>query len=119
MSRVIQIITADSPESEMISRSEARAMPGKGLEGDRYFCGIGTFSPSPHKVDFEITFIERENIEAFARGSGLPFTAMHARRNIVTEGIRVNDLAGKEFWVGEVLVRGIRLCEPCSYLAKI
>jgi MOSC domain-containing protein YiiM len=119
MSRVVQILTAESPASEMISRSEARAIPGKGLEGDRYFVGAGTFSPSPHKVDFEITFIERENIEAFARESGLPFTAMHARRNIVTEGIRVNDLAGKEFWVGEVRVRGIRLCEPCSYLAKI
>jgi MOSC domain-containing protein YiiM len=119
MSRVVQILTAESGGSEMTSRSEARAVPGKGLEGDRYFSGAGTFSPNPQKPDFEITFIERENIEAFARDSGLLFTAMHARRNIVTEGIRLNDLTGKEFYVGEVRVGGIRLCEPCNYLAKI
>lgn len=96
-----------------------RAVPGQGLEGDRYFAGAGTFSPPHPKPDFEITFIEQEQIEAFARESGLPFTSLHARRNIVTEGVSLNDLAGKEFLVGEVRIRGIRLCEPCNYLAKI
>ncbi len=119
MPRVTQILTAESPASEMRSRSEARAVPGKGLEGDRYFSGTGTFSPKRQNPDFEITFIEQENIEAFARESNLPFTSMHARRNIVTEGVRLNDLAGREFYVGEVRIRGIRLCEPCDYLAKI
>jgi MOSC domain-containing protein YiiM len=117
--RVAEILTANSPASEMTSRSEARAVPGKGLEGDRYFCGTGTFSPPAPRGDFEITFIEREQIEAFARESGLPFTSRHARRNIVTEGVALNDLAGSEFYVGDVRIRGIRLCEPCHYLAKI
>ena len=102
----------------MSSRSEVRALPGKGLEGDRYFAGKGTFSPNPQKPDFEITLVEKEKIEAFAAESGLPFTASHARRNLVTEGVDLNALAGKEFLVGEVRLRGIRLCEPCSYLAK-
>jgi MOSC domain-containing protein YiiM len=102
----------------MASRSEVRALPGKGLEGDRYFGGKGTFSPHPQKPDFEITVVEKEKIEAFAVESGLPFTASHARRNLVTEGVDLNALAGKEFLVGEVRIRGIRLCEPCSYLAK-
>jgi MOSC domain-containing protein YiiM len=102
----------------MASRSEVRALPGKGLEGDRYFGGKGTFSPHPQKPDFEITLVEKEKIEAFAVESGLPFTASHARRNLVTEGVDLNALAGKEFLVGEVRIRGIRLCEPCSYLAK-
>jgi MOSC domain-containing protein YiiM len=119
MPRVVQILTSEAPGSRMESRAEARAVPGKGLEGDRYFAGIGTFSPDPQKPDFELTLIEQENIEAFARDAGLPFTAMHARRNIVTEGIRLNDLAGKEFYLGQVRVRGIRLCEPCSHLAKV
>ena len=103
----------------MAERTEARAVPARGLEGDRYFAEAGTFSPRRHKPDFEITFIEKENIEAFARASGLPFTASHARRNIVTEDVRLNELVGKEFYVGKVRIRGIRLCEPCSYLAKI
>ena len=119
MSRVTQILTAESPASEMRPRTEVRAVPGQGLEGDRYFSGAGTFSPPRQNPDFEITFIEQENIEAFARESALPFTSLHARRNIVTEGVSLNDLAGKEFYVGEVRIRGIRLCEPCSYLAKI
>ncbi|HEY2952906.1 MAG TPA: MOSC domain-containing protein [Verrucomicrobiae bacterium] len=93
-------------------------MPGKGLEGDRYFSDTGTFSPKIQKADFEITFIEQEKIEAFARESALPFTSKHARRNIVTKGVSLNDLAGREFYVGAVRIRGIRLCEPCHYLAK-
>ncbi|MDB6036920.1 MAG: hypothetical protein JWM99_761, partial [Verrucomicrobiales bacterium] len=75
MARVIQILTADSPASPMNSRSEARAVPGSGLEGDRYFSGVGTFSPHPQKPDFEITLIELENIQTFAKQSGLPFDA--------------------------------------------
>ena len=95
-----------------------RAVPGKGLEGDRYYMGAGTFSPQPQKPDFEITLIELENVEAFAANSGLPFTASQARRNIVTSGVQLNELVGQEFRLGEVRVRGIRLCEPCSHLAK-
>lgn len=102
----------------MTSQSEAHVVPGKGIEGDRYFVGIGTFSPHPPKPDFEITLIEREKIDAFARDTGLPFTSFHARRNLVTEGVDLNALAGREFLVGAVRIRGIRLCEPCSYLAK-
>ena len=119
MSRVTQILTAESPTSEMRPRAEVRAVPGKGLEGDRYFSGTGTFSPKSRNPDYEITFIEQEKIEAFARESNLPFTSMHTRRNIVTEGVSLNNLVGREFYVGEVRIRGIRLCEPCNYLAKI
>ncbi len=96
-----------------------RAVPGRGLEGDRYFLNTGTFSPSPQKPDFELTLIEQENIDAFAQASGLPFMASQARRNIVTLGVKLNELVGREFWLGEVRVSGLRLCEPCNYLAKI
>ena len=114
----MQILIADSPASPMASPSEAHAVPGRGLEGDRYFAGSGTFSPRPQKPDFEITLIEQEKIEAFARESGLPFNAAHARRNIVTAGVDLNSLVGRDFRIGQVSIRGIRLCEPCSHLAK-
>lgn len=103
----------------MAPRLEVRAVPGRGLEGDRYFSGAGTFSPPRQNPDFEVTFIEQENVEAFARETNLSFTPLLARRNIVTAGVRLNDLAGVEFYVGEVRIRGIRLCEPCTYLAQI
>ena len=102
----------------MKSVAEVRAVPGRGLEGDRYYDGRGTFSPQPQKADFELTLMEAERIEAFARESGLEFTAGHARRNVVTRGVDLNALVGREFRIGEVRVRGLRLCEPCNYLAK-
>lgn len=102
----------------MTSLAEVRAVAGRGLEGDRYFDGAGTFSPHPQKPDFELTLIEWEKVEAFARESGLPFTTAHARRNLVTEGVDLNALAGREFRIGGALIRGIRLCEPCNHLAK-
>jgi MOSC domain-containing protein YiiM len=118
MAKVVQLLTAATPQSPMISQPRIRAIAGRGLEGDRYFAGIGTFSPQPHKPDFEITLIEQEAIAGFVATSGLAFTTSDARRNVVTEGIALNDLAGREFSLGEVRIRGIRLCEPCNYLAK-
>src|SRR4030095_1145114 len=119
MPSVSQILIADSPASPMTSRSDVRAVRGKGIEGDRYFGGIGTFSPHPQKPDYEITLVEKEKIDAFARETGFAFTAFHARRNLVTEGVDLNALAGREFLIGEVRIRGVRLCEPCSYLARM
>ncbi len=103
----------------MVSRESVMAVSGRGLEGDRYFCGTGTFSPAPHKPDFEVTLIEKEQIDSFAQNCGRTFTAKDARRNIVTEGVDLNALVGCEFSIGEVVLRGIRLCEPCNHLAKI
>jgi hypothetical protein len=120
MGYVSEILIAASPGCEMQSLGEVRAVPGKGLLGDRYYFGVGTFSPTPQKPDFEITLIEQENVQAFAAESGLAFGTSQARRNIVTSGIRPNELVGREFRLGnEVRVRGIRLCEPCNHLARI
>lgn len=102
----------------MVPQPSIRAIPGRGLEGDRYFAGTGTFSPHPQKPDFEITLIQQEHLEAFASASGIPFTSRDARRNLVTTGIDLNTLVGHDFQVGSVKLRGIRLCEPCNYLAK-
>ena len=115
---VVEILIVASPGLAMVPQTEVRAVPGKGLDGDRYSTGIGTFSPTPQKADFELTLIELENVQAFASQTGLPFTASNARRNIVTRGVRLNELVGREFCIGEVRIRGLRLCEPCNHLAK-
>jgi MOSC domain-containing protein YiiM len=93
------------------------AIPGVGLDGDRYALKRGTFyEPLP---DRELTLIEAEAIEAFRGEYGVEFTLGEARRNIVTRGVALNDLVGKEFTVGNVRIRGIRLCEPCDFLQKL
>lgn len=118
MSRVVEILIASSPSASMESRVSVRAVPGRGLEGDRYFDGIGTFSPKPAKPDYEVTLIQKEHIDSFREASALPFTSKHARRNLVSQGVDLNSLVGKDFNVGSVRLRGIRLCEPCNHLAK-
>jgi MOSC domain-containing protein YiiM len=101
----------------MVAVSEARAVPGRGLEGDRYFNQAGTFwKPQP---DYELTLIEIEALEGLQREFGVELEAGDGRRNVVTRGVSLNDLVGQEFQVGEVRLRGIRLCEPCSHLAKL
>jgi MOSC domain-containing protein YiiM len=118
MPHIVEILTAISPTAPMVPQQSVRAIPGRGLQGDRYFTGVGTFSPQPQKPDFEITLIQQEHIEAFATATGIPFTSHDARRNLVTTGIDLNALVGQDFHVGSVKLRGIRLCEPCNYLAK-
>jgi hypothetical protein len=113
-----QILIADAATAPMKTLSECLAVAGWGLQGDRYYSNAGTFSPKPQRPDFEITFIETESIESFSRETGLPFTAADARRNIVTMGVQLNELVGACFSFGEVTVRGIRLCEPCTHLAR-
>lgn len=114
---VVSIHIAPAAEAEMQSVDEVRAVPGQGLEGDRYFNQNGTFSkPQP---DRELTLIEIEAIEALQHESGVALDSGSSRRNIVTRDVPLNHLVGREFQIGEVRVRGIKLCEPCSHLARL
>ena len=114
---VVSINIAPEAEAPMRSVSEARAVPGRGLEGDRYFDQEGTFSkPEP---DRELTLIEAEAIEAMKHELNVDYGLSDSRRNVVTRGVPLNHLVGREFWVGEVKARGLRLCEPCSHLQKL
>lgn len=106
---------APSASEPTVSLSEARAIAARGLEGDRYFLKSGTYSNKPGP-DREITLIEIEAIEALHRDHSIKLEPGDARRNIVTRGVPLNHLVGKEFKLGDVILRGIRLCEPCSHL---
>ncbi len=95
---------------------QVRVIPGKGIEGDRYFRSHDTPDANP-RTGREITLVEMEAIEAMCR-DGIQISPDQTRRNIVTRGISLNDLVGREFIVGEIRLRGVRLCEPCEYLAS-
>jgi MOSC domain-containing protein YiiM len=106
--------TATAP---MLPVKEVLAIPGVGLEGDRYALRQGTFfKPEP---DFELTMIEAEAIEALQRDYHVELAPGEARRNLVTRGVALNHLVGRDFQIGEVKIHGIRLCEPCSHLQRI
>ena len=104
----------------MQERALARAVPGRGLEGDRYFAGAGAFSGQtrPGREVTELTLIEDEVIEHLRDDICLDVIAVDSRRNLVTRAVPLNDLVGVEFSVGEVRMRGAGLCEPCVSLVK-
>ena len=121
---VVSIHVAPEASAPMQSITEVRAFPGRGLEGDRYFNGTGFWSKTSSHGGREVTLIEIEAVEALFGGAlnaagerlGIKLAAADARRNIVTSGVPLNHLVDREFWVGAVLMRGTRLCEPCKYL---
>ncbi|HUK25874.1 MAG TPA: MOSC domain-containing protein [Terriglobales bacterium] len=111
------IYIAPAAKAPMQAQSEVRAIPGVGLEGDRYALRVGTFyKPQP---DFELTLIEAEAVEAIQREYDIELGPGESRRNLVTRGVPLNHLVGREFQIGKVRIRGIRLCEPCSHLEAL
>ena len=115
---VVALYLAPAGEARMKSVKEARAVSGKGLEGDRYFNRTGTFSNQPG-TGRDVTLIELEALEALQRDYAIELNPSQSRRNIVTRGMPLNHLVGIEFAVGGVTLRGTRLCEPCSHLEKL
>lgn len=99
---------------------QASLVAGQGIEGDRYFSDTGTFSGKlAGQPDLEVTLIEVEEIDRFNAEAGLSLNYGDMRRNIITRGIRLNDLVDRIFLIGPVKFRGIRLCEPCAHLAGL
>jgi len=116
--RVVSIHIASTAAAVMRSIKEVRAVAGNGLEGDRYANQMGTYSKDPGSGR-DVTLIEMEAIEALERDYDVRVRAGESRRNIVTQGISLNHLVNKEFRVGEVVLRGTRLCEPCAHMEKL
>jgi hypothetical protein len=109
--RVEAILTAPEAEGRLARVDRAEAVAGRGLEGDRYFAGRGTFS-RPGR-GYQVTLVEAEMLDSV----DLPWE--QARRNIVTRGIALNALVGHRFTVGPVECVGRRLAEPCSHLERL
>ena len=94
---------------ETIAIDAVTTIAGRGIEGDRY-CALDT-EPSR-----QITLIECEVIDQFNQETASELSYEMFRRNLVTEGVQLNNLVGETFYVGEVWFRGHELCEPCRYL---
>jgi MOSC domain-containing protein YiiM len=112
---VVGIFVASKAGTPMESLQHANAVAGRGLEGDRYLDGSGRWSATPGSGR-QVTLIEMEAIEALAGEKNLELAPGATRRNLVTRGVPLNHLVGREFQVGSVRLRGARLCEPCDYL---
>ena len=115
---VIAIFVSPEGGKPLREIAETRALPGRGLAGDRYFDKKGTYSNRPGSGR-EVTLIESEALLAAKGDYAIDFAPGSHRRNLVTCGVALNHLVGKEFTVGAARLRGTRLCEPCTYLGEL
>jgi hypothetical protein len=113
------LAVAPAAEADMRLLEVASARAGRGLDGDRYAAGAGTFSPrAEHRPGYDLTLIAAEVLdELTAAGRTVDFAA--TRRNVLTRDVDVNALAGRTFRIGDVLCQGRRLCEPCVHLDRL
>ena len=119
---ILEIHIAPTAGASMQSIPTADLEADKGIVGDRYYVQSGTFSEkliAKGDADWHVTLIETEEIDKFNKTMELSFSYGDFRRNIITRGIELNALVGTQFKVGEVLLEGVRLCEPCAHLASL
>lgn len=120
---LLHIHIAPSASYEMEELAQANLIAGRGIEGDRYFLGTGTYSSKPDVRD--ITLIEAEVLEQLKAGEPkipgitLDLQPKDHRRNLTTKGVPLNHLVGKRFKVGDAILRGARLNFPCQYIEEL
>ena len=112
MSKVIEIGITKNKGSVIENVSSAEAVKGKGLYNDRKF-------KENNDIKSQLTLIEIENVNYFNKISNTSIKPLNFRRNIVTEGIGLNKLINKEFFIGNIKVKGHDLCRPCKYLQEM
>lgn len=117
---VLEIFTTQAASEPMVAQTEAEAIPGKGLAGDRYAEGIGFYSKNTITAGArELTLIDIGAIARVTEETGLPFSTIESRRNLITTGIDLDALIGQSFSIGAVVCEGVRSCPPCVHLEEL
>tara|TARA_Y100000591_G_scaffold127385_1_gene109086 strand:- start:191 stop:634 length:444 start_codon:yes stop_codon:yes gene_type:complete len=111
MPKVIKIGITKNNNQEIVNVSEIELIAGKGIKGDRHFQDYN----DPYN---QLSIIESENINEYNKKYDLNIPYLNFRRNIITEGIKLNDLIGKKILIGEIQLNVIDLCRPCRHLAE-
>jgi hypothetical protein len=104
------LLVAPGAEAPVVHVDEAVAVAGRGLEGDRYAAGAGTFASG--RPGSALTLVDAAVLDTFDRD-------LDHRRNVVVRGTDLDALVGRDFMLGEVRCRGRRLCEPCAHLDRL
>jgi hypothetical protein len=110
--RVVGLYTATEAGAPVASRETVEIEAGRGIVGDRYATGSGYWS-DPKWPDQELTLVEAEVADALAIEAGA------LRRNVVTRGVRLDDLIGRRFRIGDAVIEGVRPCDPCRHIESL
>ena len=114
MGRVEHIHVAKANAAPMEAVDEIDVVKGIGVVGDRHALAPGEWDES--HFGEELTLVEAEALENLARDHDIHLKPGDTRRTVTTRGIALSPLVGRRFRVGEVVVEGVELCEPCSHL---
>ncbi len=112
MSKVYKLGITNNNNQKIREVNSIEVLANQGIIGDRHFKEFN----DPYS---QLSLIESENIDYYNIKYGLNIPYIDFRRNIITKGIRLNDLVGKKFLVGEVELEGIDLCRPCRHLCEL
>ena len=112
MYSVVNICITSESGKKMESINSIKVIANKGIVNDRYF-------KENNDKNNQITLIESENVDYYNKISGTNFIPSDFRRNVITKGISLNKLVGKEILIGEVRLKIHDLCEPCRYLQEL
>ena len=112
MSKVFKLGITDANNKKIKEVESIKAVSNKGVEGDRHYKEFN----DPY---CQLSLIESENIDYYNLKYGLNISYVNFRRNIVTKGIKLNDLVGKKLLIGKAKVEGIDLCRPCRHLTEV
>ena len=117
MGHIEAIHIASEASAPMQALREVEAVVGEGLAGDRYFTGVGFYSKRPTSPGArEVTLFEAEVLDLLATEHQIALSAAEHRRNLTTRGVRLDALLGQRFYVGNVLLEGVKDCPPCDHL---
>ena len=112
MSKVLKLGISSENNKEIKEVVSIEVLVNKGVIGDRHFKDFN----DPY---CQLSLIESENIDYYNLKYGLNIPYVNFRRNIVTKGIRLNELVGKKFKIGNVELEGVDLCRPCRHLTEV
>jgi MOSC domain-containing protein YiiM len=116
--RLVEIWLTDTAAQPMRRVPSVEAVAGRGLAGDRYALGGGTWAQYPD-LEKQVTLIDRESVAEVAREIGADLATGNTRRNLVTTGIDLPALVGQWFTVGGALLFGMKRCPPCTHLERL
>ncbi len=112
MSKVFKLGITNTKNKEINEVSSIDVLANKGVVGDRHFKDFN----DPY---CQLSLIESENIDYYNNKYDLKIPYVNFRRNVVTKGIKLNDLVGKKLLIGNVKVEVIDLCRPCKHLSEM
>ena len=115
VAHVSEIFVSPVSGKLMQPREAVEAIAGEGLAGDR-FRQLGGYAAADGR---QVTLVARESLDAIESDTGVVIPAQKSRRNIITEGVRLNDLVGQRFSLGGVEMEGVEVCQPCAKMGEV